>query len=109
MRPLGARRQDAVGLVIMAMGERGHLAADHVDLGLGDDRDRIHLAAAIHLFQIFARQIEPADGGILVDVAQDVGELQRPAQMMRQVEAGPSSMPKTLMESRPTALATRSQ
>ncbi len=34
--------------------------------------------------QCFLRQIEPADGGILVEVAQDVGELQRAAEVMRQ-------------------------
>ena len=39
-------------------------------------------------FEIFARQIEPADAGILVEVAQDVGELQRAAQMMGELEAG---------------------
>ena len=34
--------------------------------------------------QRLARQIEPADAGVLVDVAQDVGELQRAAEMMRE-------------------------
>ena len=35
----------------------------------------------------FARQIEPADRRILVEVAQDVGELQRAAEMMRERDA----------------------
>ena len=34
-----------------------------------------------------ARQIEPADLGVLVDVAQDVGELQRAAEMVRERNA----------------------
>ena len=37
--------------------------------------------------QRFARQIEPAEAGVLVDVAQDVGELQRAAEMMREQDA----------------------
>ena len=37
--------------------------------------------------QRFARQIEPADRGVLVDVAQDVGELQRAAEVMREGDA----------------------
>ena len=35
----------------------------------------------------FARQIEPAEAGVLVDVAQDVGQLQRAAEMMREQDA----------------------
>ena len=34
------------------------------------------------LLQRLARQIEPADRRVLVDVAQDVGELQRAAEMI---------------------------
>ena len=34
--------------------------------------------------QRLARQIEPADRGILVEIAQDVGELQRAPEMMRE-------------------------
>ena len=37
--------------------------------------------------QRFARQIQPAEPGILVDVAQDVGQLQRAAEMMREHNA----------------------
>ena len=59
--------------------------------------------------QRLARQIEPADAGVLVDVAQDVGELQRAAEMMRQRDAVLLAMPNTRTDSRPTALATRSQ
>ena len=45
--------------------------------GLGADRRRMPAAC-----QRLARQIEPADARILVEVAQDVGELQRAAEMM---------------------------
>ena len=56
------------------------------------------------------RQIEPADRRILVDVAQDVGELQRAAEMMAPARCpAPPSMPNTRTDSRPTAEATRSQ
>ena len=59
--------------------------------------------------QRLARQIEPPDRRVLVDVAQDVGELQRAAEMIGEAMPAFSSMPKTRTESRPTALATRSQ
>ena len=59
--------------------------------------------------QRIARQIEAAERGIFVEVAQDVGQLQRAAEMMRERQAGSRSMPNTRTESRPTAQATRSQ
>jgi len=34
------------------------------------------------VLQAFARQIEPADGGVFIDVAQDVRQLQGAAKMM---------------------------
>ena len=37
--------------------------------------------------QAFARQIEPADAGVFVDVAQDIGQLQRASEMMREQDA----------------------
>ena len=46
---------------------------------------------------------------ILVEIAQDVGELQRAAEMMRERKARSRSMPNTRTDSRPTAQATRSQ
>ena len=39
------------------------------------------------LQQAFARQIQPADSGVFIDIAQDIGQLQRTAQMMRQQDA----------------------
>ena len=60
--------------------------------------------------QPFARQIEPADAGIFIDVAQDIGQLQRAAEMMREQDAVVlAASPNTRTDSRPTALATRSQ
>ena len=47
------------------------------------------------LLQRLARQIEPPDRRILVDVAQDVGELQRAAEMMGEAMPAFSSMPNT--------------
>ena len=55
-----------------------------------------------------ARKIKPADRRVLVEVAQDIGELQRAAEMMG--KASPAFCPsRTSTDSRPTALATRSQ
>ena len=39
------------------------------------------------LFEILARHIEAADAGVLVDVAQRIGELQRAAEMMGERDA----------------------
>ena len=83
-------------------------AAGTVDARIGDRRVRIGRGDA-RLPQQLARQIEAADLGVLVEIAQDVGELQRAAEMVRQLDAGLSSMPKMRTDSRPTALATRSQ
>ena len=79
-----------------------------VEAGSGQHGRRL-VAGDAGLRQRLARQIEPADGGVLVEVAQDVGELQRAAEMMREPPCRRRSMPKTRTESRPTALATRSQ
>ena len=43
---------------------------------IGDDLERIGGGDA-GVQQTFARQIEPADAGVFVDIAQDVGQLQR--------------------------------
>ncbi len=60
--------------------------------------------------QVLARQIKPAHRGVLVEVAQDIGELQRAAEMMGERRARLlRSMPNTRTDSRPTAQATRSQ
>ena len=60
--------------------------------------------------QIFARQIEPAALGILGEIAQDVGELERAAELLRDTVRGRRvSLPKMRTDKPPTALATRSQ
>ena len=59
--------------------------------------------------QRLARQIEPAHRGVLVEIAQDVGELQRAAEMMGEREAGFVLHAEHRTDSRPTAQATRSQ
>ena len=38
--------------------------------------------------QLFARQIQPAERGVFVQVAQNIGELEGPAQMMGECDAG---------------------
>ena len=49
--------------------------------GVVDGRGRIGGLDA-RVLQQLARQIEPPQAGVLVQVAKDVGQLQRPAQMM---------------------------
>ena len=53
---------------------------------IGDHLLRI-VAGDAGVQQAFARQIEPAEAGVFVDVAQDVGQLQRAAEMMRERDA----------------------
>ncbi len=72
----------------MMMRQLGDPAADAIDAGAGGNRLGVQRGDAGFL-QIFARQIETADGGVFIDVAQDVGQLQGAAQMMRQIEARP--------------------
>ena len=54
--------------------------------GMRGDRHRIGRRDAGGIERL-ARQIEPAEAGVLVDVAQDIGQLQRAAEMMRQRDA----------------------
>jgi dihydrodipicolinate synthase/N-acetylneuraminate lyase len=60
--------------------------------GLVERRMRQHRRGLVlgdtGLAQGFVRQVEPADFGIFVEVAQDVGELQRAAEMMRELASG---------------------
>ena len=61
------------------------------------------------LVERFPRQIEPADLRILVEVAQNIGELKRTPEMVGKLAALLGARPKTFTDRRPTALATRSQ
>ena len=88
---------------------RGDGRADLADARVGDRRLRRRIAEPDG-GQLLARQVEAAALGVLVDVAQDVGELQRPALVPGEPDAvSASGMPKIRTDSRPTALATRSQ
>ena len=53
--------------------------------------------------------IEPTPVAVLDQVAQDVGELQRAAEVMSNRNGGVVVVPNTCTDRRPTALATRSQ
>jgi hypothetical protein len=59
--------------------------------------------------QRLPRQVQAPDLGILVDVPQDVRELKRPTEMIGEQVRLAVRQPKDTRESRPTALATRSQ
>ena len=65
---------------------RGERPAGAIDARIADDGAGIGAVDA-GLHQQLARQVEAADRGILVEVAQDVGELQRAAEMVRQLSA----------------------
>ena len=59
--------------------------------------------------QAFARQIQPAEAGIFIDITQDICQLQRAAEMMCELDAVALRQANTRTDNRPTALATRSQ
>ncbi len=60
--------------------------------------------------QRFFRKIEPAHRGIFIDVAQNIRQLQRPAEMMRELDAlRLAPCRKCGQTSLPTAEAARSQ
>ncbi len=66
-------------------------AGDHWRAGRGEMRacnDFLRVGARnARGDQRLARQIEPVDASILVEIAQDIGELQRAAEMMREGSA----------------------
>ena len=99
---------DLVGLLEMRPRPLDQRRADFRQRRIGDHLVRIGRGDA-GMQQAFARQIEPADAGVFVDVAQDIGQLQRAAEMMREQDAVIFGRPNTRTDSRPTALATRSQ
>ena len=88
----------AAGDLAQAIPTRGSLIADR--------GSSVAMRAAA---QRLTRQIEPPDRGVLVEVAQDVGQLQRAAQVEGERISRLAPMPKIRTERRPTALATRSQ
>ncbi len=72
---------DLVGLDEMPAGAVDQRRADLRQVRMLCHLMRIGRGDAAFL-QLLARQIEPAEPGVLVDVAQDVGQLQRPPEMM---------------------------
>ena len=82
----GHARHDGVGLGKMLLRPRDERCTGPVDCRARQDRARLDPGDA-GLVQRLARQIEPADRGVLVEVAQDVGELQRAPEMMGERKA----------------------
>ncbi len=84
--PARAARHDLVGF-----GEMPARALDDARADLAERRARQHRRRIgrrdAGLAQRLRRQIEPSDRRILIEVAQDIGELQRPPQMMRERDA----------------------
>ena len=60
--------------------------ADRRNPGMRQRRSRL-AAGDPGVAQEFARKVEPSDRSVLVEVAQDVGELQRTAEVMRKLQA----------------------
>ena len=75
-----------VGLVKMRPRPRHQRRADLRQRRVRDHFLRI-VAGDPGVQQPFERQIEPADAGVFIDIAQDVGQLQRAPQMMREQDA----------------------
>ena len=108
-RPARAERHDRVGLDEMGACALDQLRAGLAQIGAAQRGDGIAGVDA-GLVERLARQIEPADAGVLVEVAQDVGQLQGAAEMVRQAACRRrAATPNARTDSRPTALATRSQ
>ena len=82
----GAFAMIARALVEFVLRQRDDGAADLAQHRIGHHRGRIGRDDA-GIAQRFARQIKPPEPGILVEVAQDIGELQRAAEMMGEREA----------------------
>ena len=82
----GLRRHDLVGLLEMHPRPRHQRHAYFRQRRIGDHLLRI-VGGDAGVQQTFARQIQPADAGVFIDIAQDVGQLQRAAEMMREQDA----------------------
>ena len=77
---------DLVGLLEMLFGPLGQRQANFGQRAIGNHLLRI-VAGDAGKQQAFARQIQPAEAGVFVDVAQDIGQLQRAAEMMGEQDA----------------------
>ena len=83
----GQRCHDGVGVCEMAARARDHRSAGFVQSWRAASDGSGIGAGDAGIFQRFARQIETPDAGILIEVAQDVGQLQRAAEMMGELLA----------------------
>ena len=79
----GASRHDLARLGEMRLCPGDDWSTGPPQRRIGENRARLRLADARRA-EIFARQIEPAEGRVLVEIAQNVGQLERAAKMMRE-------------------------
>jgi hypothetical protein len=96
------------GCCKMALGELGHLAANPRERRLRQYPARGNCEDAVRL-QYLAGKIEPISPGILGEVAQNVGQLQRAAEFRGDALPRRRILPEIRTDRRPTATATRSQ
>ena len=76
-----------VGLTIVIVSARSDDAAGFVDAGRADGLPRL-VGLNARISQRFARKVETADGGVFVEIAQNVRQLQRAAEVEGEREAG---------------------
>src|SRR3984893_13367190 len=79
----GASRHDLLRLAEMLFCTGDDWSTGPAQRRIGENLSRLRLADARRA-EIFAWQVEPAEGCVLVEIAQNVGELQRAAKMMRE-------------------------
>ena len=77
---------DLVGLLEMRFGPLDQPLANFRQRALGNHLLRI-VAGDAGKQQAFARQIQPAEARVFIDVAQDIGQLQRAAEVMGEQDA----------------------
>src|SRR5580692_7725026 len=82
----GASRHDLRRLAEMRLCPGDDRSTGPVQRRIGENLSRLRLADARRA-EIFAWQVEPAEGPVLVEIAQNVGELERAAKMMREASA----------------------
>src|SRR5689334_14145207 len=86
-RAAWAGRHDRLRLPEMLACALDYGVAGSAEIGMRGDRSRIGGVNA-GARQGFARQIEPANARVLVDVAEDVGQLQRASEVMCEISPG---------------------
>ena len=78
----GASRHDLRRLAEMRFCPGNDWSTGPAQRRIGENFSRVRLADARRA-EIFAWQVEPAEGRVIVKIAQNVGELERAAKMMR--------------------------